>query len=106
MTTAPDLKGLPVDELASGLGVGLVQRRALIALPFALAAVTVVFSTKGPVLFTLSPGPWRLQATEPGVHSYRIRVGDLLEEAGRIVHADWKVVFFPWTVDPREASST
>lgn len=53
--------------LASRLGLLWVQRRALIALPFALAAVTVVFSTQGPVLFTLPLGPWRLQATEPGV---------------------------------------
>jgi cobalt/nickel transport system permease protein len=36
---------------ASRLGVGLVQRRAAVALPFALAAVSVVFSTPGrPVL--------------------------------------------------------
>jgi cobalt/nickel transport system permease protein len=53
--------------LASRLGLLWVQRRALVALPFALAAVTVIFSTKGPVLFTLPLGSWRLQATEPGV---------------------------------------
>jgi len=53
--------------LASELGVLLVQRRALVALPFALAAITVIFSTEGRVLLTLSLGPWRLQATEPGV---------------------------------------
>jgi cobalt/nickel transport system permease protein len=33
--------------VASQLGVGFVQRRAAVALPFALAAVTVVFSTPG-----------------------------------------------------------
>jgi cobalt/nickel transport system permease protein len=54
-------------SLASELGVLLVQRRALVALPFALAAVTVVFSTEGRVLLTLPLGPWRLRATEPGV---------------------------------------
>ena len=53
--------------LASRLGLLWVQRRALVALPFALAAVTVIFSTKGPVLFTLPLGSWRLQAIEPGV---------------------------------------
>jgi cobalt/nickel transport system permease protein len=53
--------------LVSRLGVSLVQRRALVALPFALAAVTVVFSTDGPVAFTLPLGPWRLEATEPGL---------------------------------------
>ncbi len=53
--------------LVSGLGVGRVQRRALVALPFALAAITVVFSTAGPTLFTLSLGGWQLRATEPGM---------------------------------------
>ena len=53
--------------MASGLGLLMVQRRALVALPFALAAVTVIFSTAGPLFFTLSLGPWRLKATEPGV---------------------------------------
>jgi cobalt/nickel transport system permease protein len=33
--------------VASQLGVGFVQRRAAVALPFALAAVTVVFATPG-----------------------------------------------------------
>ena len=56
-----------VVTLASRLGLLLVQRRALVALPFALAAVTVIFSTGGPVLLTLSMGPLRLRATEPGL---------------------------------------
>jgi cobalt/nickel transport system permease protein len=53
--------------LASRLGLLVVQRRALIALPFALAAVTVIFSTQGPVLLSLSLGPLQLRATEPGL---------------------------------------
>jgi cobalt/nickel transport system permease protein len=53
--------------LVSGLGLLLVQRRALVALPFALAAVTVAFTTEGAVAFTLPLGPWRLEATEPGL---------------------------------------
>ncbi len=52
--------------LVSKMGVGMVQRRALIAIPFALAAITVLFSTTGPPLFTLNLAGWRLQATEPG----------------------------------------
>ena len=52
---------------ASRLGLVLVQRRALVALPFALAAVTVIFSTEGPVLFSLSLGPLRLRGTELGL---------------------------------------
>jgi cobalt/nickel transport system permease protein len=53
--------------LVSGLGLLRVQRRALVALPFALAAVTIVFTTEGPLAFALSLGPWRLRATEPGL---------------------------------------
>jgi cobalt/nickel transport system permease protein len=56
-----------VVTLASDLGFLLVQRRALVAIPFALAAITVVFSTDGTVAFTLSLGSWQLQATEPGL---------------------------------------
>jgi cobalt/nickel transport system permease protein len=50
----------------SGLG-WLVQRRALIALPFAVAALTVLFSTEGRVLFGFFLGSWRLEATQPGL---------------------------------------
>jgi cobalt/nickel transport system permease protein len=53
--------------LLSGLGIMLVQRRALVAMPFAMAAVTVLFSTDGPVLFSISVGSWHIQATEPGL---------------------------------------
>ena len=53
--------------LASGLGLLRVQRRALVALPFALAAITVVFSGDGAVLWNVSLGPWRLHVTEPGL---------------------------------------
>jgi cobalt/nickel transport system permease protein len=52
---------------ASGIGLGVVQRRALVAIPFSLAALTVIFSTAGPVLLSVSLGPWQLQATEPGL---------------------------------------
>jgi cobalt/nickel transport system permease protein len=51
----------------SGIGLLFVQRRALVAMPFALAAVTVIFTTEGPAAFLLSLGPWKLQATEPGL---------------------------------------
>ena len=51
----------------SDLGFSLVQRRALVAIPFALAAITIIFTTDGPVVFTLSLGSWQIQATEPGL---------------------------------------
>jgi cobalt/nickel transport system permease protein len=53
--------------LVTGLGLLLVQRRALVALPFALAALTVLFATEGTTLFTLPIGSWRLTATVPGL---------------------------------------
>ncbi len=53
--------------LLSRLGLSLVQRRALVALPFALAAVTVVFNGDGPTAFTLTLGPWHLRASQPGL---------------------------------------
>lgn len=59
-----------VVALASELGPLFVQRRALVALPFALAAVTVVFNTDGPVVWTLSLGSWQLQATGPGLSRF------------------------------------
>jgi cobalt/nickel transport system permease protein len=53
--------------LVSGLGLSWVQRRALVAIPFALAAITIIFTTDGPVVFALSLGSWQLEATEPGL---------------------------------------
>jgi len=40
--------------LASRVGMGLVQRRSAVALPFALAALTVAFSTPGRVVWAVS----------------------------------------------------
>jgi cobalt/nickel transport system permease protein len=56
-----------VATLVSGLGFALVQRRALVAIPFALAAITIIFTTDGPVVFALSLGSWEIRATEPGL---------------------------------------
>lgn len=52
---------------ASRLRMGIVQRRAAVAFPFALAAVTVVFSTPGrPLLSTRLLG-WKLAFTDAGL---------------------------------------
>ena len=53
--------------VASRVGVGFVQRRAAVALPFALAAVTVVFSTPGQPLLTLPVLGRRLVLTDAGL---------------------------------------
>lgn len=49
----------------SRLGLGVIQRRSAVALPFALAALTVVLSTPGPVLLILPfpGGPWTVTTT-------------------------------------------
>jgi cobalt/nickel transport system permease protein len=56
--------------LQSRVGLGLILRRAFVALPFALAAVTLVFSRPGEALFVLPLGPWRLTATDAGLTAF------------------------------------
>jgi cobalt/nickel transport system permease protein len=51
----------------SGLGLGYAVKRSFVALPFALAAVTVIFSLPGKPLFTWNIGPWQLTATGAGL---------------------------------------
>lgn len=53
--------------VASELGVTYVLKRALLALPFALAALPSLFTLPGATLFSLRIGPWVLTATEPGL---------------------------------------
>jgi cobalt/nickel transport system permease protein len=57
-------------EVLSELGVGYVLRRAVLALPFVLAALPVIFTIDGPALFSLPIGPWTLTATIPGVERF------------------------------------
>ena len=42
-------------------------KRSFIALPFALAAITVIFSLPGQAVFTLHVGPWQWVATDAGL---------------------------------------
>lgn len=56
--------------LRSRVGLGLILRRAFVALPFALAALTLVFSRPGSPLFELSLGPLRLTATDAGLEAF------------------------------------
>jgi cobalt/nickel transport system permease protein len=57
-------------EVLSELGVGFVLRRAVLALPFVLAALPVIFTIPGEALFSLSLGPWTLTATVPGLERF------------------------------------
>ncbi|MDO9128687.1 MAG: cobalt ECF transporter T component CbiQ [Anaerolineales bacterium] len=54
-------------EILSGLGVGYVLKRASLALPFVLAALPIIFTTKGTALFTLPLGAWTLTASAEGL---------------------------------------
>jgi cobalt/nickel transport system permease protein len=42
-------------------------KRSVIALPFALAAITVIFNLPGQQVFSLNLGPWQLVATDAGL---------------------------------------
>lgn len=53
--------------LASGLGVGYVYKRALLAAPFVLAALPLMFTVDGAALLTLHLGPWTLTLTDAGL---------------------------------------
>lgn len=53
--------------VASQLGVGFVYRRSAVALPFALAAVTVIFSTPGQSLLTARVLGWDVALTDAGL---------------------------------------
>jgi len=53
--------------VAAELGVTYALKRALVALPFALAALPSLFTLPGTGLFSLPIGPWTLTATQPGL---------------------------------------
>lgn len=57
-------------EILSGLGVGYVLKRALLALPFVLAAVPIIFTQGRSVLFAFPIGPWTLTAHAEGLERF------------------------------------
>jgi cobalt/nickel transport system permease protein len=57
-------------EILSELGLSYVLRRALVALPFALAAIPVIFTVPGPILLAVPFGPWDLTITLAGVERF------------------------------------
>jgi cobalt/nickel transport system permease protein len=57
-------------EILSTLGVGYVLKRASLALPFVLAALPIVFTTKGAELFSLPIGTWTLIASVEGLERF------------------------------------
>jgi cobalt/nickel transport system permease protein len=56
--------------LLSELGIRFVLARALLALPFVLAALPIIFTTNGTALFSLPLGPWTLTASAEGLERF------------------------------------
>ncbi|WP_376793332.1 cobalt ECF transporter T component CbiQ [Thermoflexus sp.] len=59
--------GVLLTEYFSGLGIWKVLRRSIIALPFVLAALPMVFTAPGPAWITFSVGFWSLSVRMEGI---------------------------------------
>ncbi len=57
-------------ELLSSLGIKFVHRRALLAIPFMLAAFPVIFTNGQTVLFSTHIGSWQLTAYAEGLERF------------------------------------
>lgn len=57
-------------ELLSELGIVYVFKRAVLALPFVLAALPVIFTLDGPILMNFPLRPWTLPVTQPGLERF------------------------------------
>ena len=57
-------------EILSDLGIGYVMKRAVLATPFVLAALPVLFTVPGVPLLTLDIGSWDLTITAAGVERF------------------------------------
>lgn len=53
--------------ILADVGIGKVLKRSLLAFPFVLAAVPLIFTTPGRQLFTISYGFWQLTAASSGI---------------------------------------
>lgn len=56
--------------ILSELGIRYVLKRALLALPFVLAALPVIFTLEGPILLRFPLGPWTLHVYQPGLERF------------------------------------
>lgn len=57
-------------ELLSELGIGYVVKRSVLATPFLLAALPLIFTVPGEVLVTVPFLSWNLTITAPGVERF------------------------------------
>ena len=56
--------------IVAEVGTGRVLKRSILAVPFVLAALPLVFTTPGEQIFTLDWGLWRLTATFEGMEKF------------------------------------
>jgi len=54
-------------EILSEVGVSYVLKRSALAFPFVLAALPLVLTIPGEVIFSLPVGPWTISMTYPGL---------------------------------------
>jgi cobalt/nickel transport system permease protein len=57
-------------EILSDLGISYVLKRSLLALPFILAALPLIFTAGGNPLASFSIGPWTLSVSQPGLERF------------------------------------
>lgn len=57
-------------EALSEIGIGYVQKRAALAIPFVLAALPLIFTLEGPVLAQFSLGSWTIKLYQPGLERF------------------------------------
>ena len=67
------------------LGMRFILTRSLVAIPFALAAISAVFVVPGSPSFTLTLGPWSLTATDAGLVRRILRESGIIE-VGNSIH--------------------
>lgn len=56
--------------ILSEIGVGFVTKRSLLALPFVLAALPIIFTLDGEVLWSINLGTWTLSIYQPGLERF------------------------------------
>ena len=57
-------------EIISRLGIPYVLKRSLLAFPFILAALPLIFTVEGAAIASLQMGSWTLTITQPGLERF------------------------------------
>lgn len=57
-------------DVLSELGVGFILKRSVLALPFVLAAVPIIFTAPGPEITTFTIGSWELTISQVGLERF------------------------------------